>query len=155
MNTTTQAQKGFKTFILTLVVSLLVFSAVYYFINSDTSSVGQSDSYSDVSFNEQPVENEEATLGDTSERMGVSEESVFEELANEKLNISPPEVLAGADDATTETPEATVPVTGISGPTSGIILATIILGFAAYLIYIGPRSFALASFEKKVLEELD
>ena len=97
-------------------------------------------------------------------------ESVFGELANKPVDSQPRAVLAAgdttvgdgmaaADDVTTDvddtTPESTVPSTGISGPTAGIIISSTIFGIVGYILLIGPRKLALSSFEKNVLKDLD
>ena len=101
MNSTTQAQKGFKTFILTLVVSLLVFSALYVVINEDPSA--------ETLGVEEKASSEEQMQG-----------SVFEELVSQKTEVETRTVLAGADDTSGTTtpdgdtvPESTVPDTGV------------------------------------------
>jgi hypothetical protein len=151
MNSNTQAQKGFKTFILTLVISLVVFSAIYYIINTEQP---------EENIVEQPIAQEEkmivqsdstaesATLGETDTR------SVFGELAAadaEDYDVQPKQVLSGA----TETTQSTVPDTGFFGPTFGLLVSTITLGIGAYLVFLGPRKTALASFEKNVIRDLD
>ena len=129
MNSTTQAQKGFKTFILTLVVSLLVFSTLYVLINNDTSA-------------------ETLGVANSDSPKAKVEGSVFEELANKQVSVEPKEVLAGADEA--DVPETTVPDTGVSGPTLGILFSTVLLVVAWYL-----NTKTQIAFEKKVLKELD
>ncbi|MFC1622072.1 hypothetical protein ACFL13_01670, partial [Patescibacteria group bacterium] len=129
---------GFKTFILTLVVSLLVFSALYVVINEDSSA--------------ETLGVEEKVSSDVQ-----MQGSVFEELVNQEVETEPRAVLAGTDTADTTTPpeedttpESTVPDTGISGPTLGILLTTGLLAIAWYL-----NTRPSASFEKRVLKELD
>ena len=184
MNSKTQATKGFKTFILTLAISLIVFSAIYYIINNEQEETSYVEKNEISSSLKAPVSLDEdletATLGEADVRAeetpvdvseGVEEEkaSVFEELANQKMdNIPQRQVLAGSDTAdtatmvatestsdATETAQSTVPDTGISGPTMGIVLTLVILGFAAYVMFIGPRNIALYNFEKDVLDDLD
>ena len=192
MNSKTQAARGFKTFLLTLVVSLVVFSAIYFIINTEqdteptqptkssqqtlnapfnkstdtkTQTLGESDTREQPQVQPQPA--------DVSAPVAVAEvaagASVFEQLANQKMDVEPQrQVLAESDTAdttamvatnntedTTEVAQSTVPNTGISGPTMGVILTLVILGFAAYVMFIGPRNIALYNFEKDVLDELD
>ena len=156
MNSNAQAQKGFKTFILTLVISLVVFSAIYYIINSDSTT---ETNYTAPKEEKLPVQAnssmETSTLGDTSTR------SVFGELAAteaEEYDVQPKQVLAGAEtyqEDTVETSQSTVPVTGFFGPTFGLVVSLFTLGIGAYLIFLGPRKTALASFEKNVIKDLD
>jgi hypothetical protein len=185
MNSNKQAQKGFKTFILTLVVSLVVFSAIYYVINSGQQIEERSDRSAGSSFGVSREDSdavETATLGEADERafevaenvaMGQEEEpegevSAFRELAKTSVGEVPQgQVLAGEATAdttmvatpttadTTEVAQSTVPDTGISGPTLGIVLTLVILGFAAYIMFLGPRNIALYNFEKDVLDDLD
>lgn len=173
MNSKTQATKGFKTFLLTLVISLVVFSAIYFIINTE-----QEDESIDIETNSEqtltaPYEKsddiEAATLGESDTR-AEDEVSVFGELASQKMeDTARRQVLAGEDVADTSdttamvatsgtedtTPQSTVPDTGVSGPTMGVILTLIILGFAAYIMFIGPRNIALYNFEKDVVDDLD
>ncbi len=170
MNSNTQAQKGFKTFILTLAISLAVFSAIYYVINSETDTTRQ------VPLAQEILSSPEAkttntgseTLGETSERPEEPEVSVFGDLANRRIGGPQPgegAVLAGAEtgeavttttpDLAPETTESTVPDTGVSGPTIGIFLTLIILSLVIYIYFVGPRKIALSSFEKDVLDEFD
>ncbi|MFC1722425.1 hypothetical protein ACFL0C_02125 [Patescibacteria group bacterium] len=168
MNSSTQAQKGFKTFLLTLVISLVVFSAIYYIINSggDSPSSYKDSTDDESSFVKEELtspdkvvvdtsKNESVTLGDSSKR------SVFGELAAqpvEEVDAEPRQVLAGADVTTEEVEEVsetTVPETGIFSPTIGLVLSTIALSIGAYLVFLGPRKLALSSFEKKVLDDLE
>lgn len=125
MNSSTQAQKGFKTFILTLVVSLVVFSAIYYVVNSDSpSSVDTADKTTTV-IDSKTDSARTSTLGDVSQRTkpyGATEEkkevagasdamveddstSVFEELATTELAVEPRQVLAEGDESTADTIE--------------------------------------------------
>ena len=156
MNSNTQAQKGLKTFLLTLVISLVVFSAIYYIINADTPEKNSYEGAAESSLNVQRNSSADtATLGDTNTR------SVFGELASteaQDYDVQPRQVLSGAeeyDEDTIETTQTTVPVTGIFGPTFGLLLSSLSLGLGAYLIFLGPRKSALASFEKGVIKDLD
>jgi len=194
MNSNKQAAKGFKTFILTLVISLAVFSGIYYFINSqekETISKSAQGSRQELAVPASRQGNvEEATLGDNSGRVASEEElvtpeetapvtesvglgeapapSVFAQLASQKMDVPQRMVLAGSDTASTtaaittggtapssETAQSTVPDTGMSGPTLGVVLTLVILGFAAYIMFLGPRNIALYNFEKDVLDDLD
>lgn len=173
MDTKAQAQKGFKTFIITLLVSLVVFSAIYYVVNSSTEDsmdtvVQPTNERSQQQQLRAPTNNansnEEAEVAAASVKnvaMGESKtESPFEELAEAKTPtriggapIQERAVLAGADGP--ETSQATVPDTGLFGPTFGIIFSATALSIAAYLIFAGPRKLALSSFEKKVRNKLN
>ncbi|OGC45908.1 hypothetical protein A2V49_02545 [candidate division WWE3 bacterium RBG_19FT_COMBO_34_6] len=162
MNSNAQAQKGFKTFILTLIISLAVFSAIYYIINSgaiENSGEEESTTPAATTNNNQlragvsPAENKDE------DTVKEEKQSVFGALLAEKIEVPERGVLAGSSTGsqitTVTTRETTVPVTGVSGPTAGIIISSIILGVASYLIFLGPRKLALSSFEKKVIDDLD
>jgi len=184
MNSKEQAKKGFKTFILTLVISLVIFSGIYYVINSEQDD----DYYGDYNKVEEKVDvlGSEAGAGGTNEVDKVSErdttedESVFADLAEQKMDEEQGrQVLAGSDsvdttstidtttiidttvvadttiDTTAEVAQTTVPDTGVSGPTVGVVLTLIILGFAAYIMFLGPRNVALHNFEKDFLDDLE
>jgi len=170
-----QAKKGFKTFILTLIISLAIFSGIYYFINAE----GEDEHYDGSSASEKNID----VLGSESSKkdsMG-DKESVFADLAGTAgVKEEPtPVVLAGADsvdttstidtttitapatvtttpttDTTATVAESTVPDTGVSGPTIGVVLTLVILGFAAYIMFLGPRNVALHNFEKDFLDEI-
>ncbi len=198
MNSKTQAARGFKTFLLTLVVSLVVFSAIYFIINTEqdaettqqpknsqqtlnapfnkstdtkTQTLGESDSRAEAQAQPEPsaVPAPEPGGAPVAAAEAAAGASVFAQLANQKMDVAPQrQVLAGSDTAdttavvaanntqdTTEVAQSTVPDTGISGPTLGVILTLVILGFAAYVMFIGPRNIALYNFEKDVLDELD
>jgi len=135
-NSTTQAQKGFKTFILTLVVSLLVFSAIYTVINygSSVETLGVSDS-----------EKIDSSL----------QSSVFEDISNKKMNVEPRAVLAGADvaESEVETEETTTPVpdTGVSTSIFGVLVSVCLIALA---IFYKNETF-LAKFEKRALKDLN
>ncbi len=193
MNSRDQAKKGFKTFLLTLIISLVIFSGIYYVINSQNDE----EFSGNLSKTEEPVDvlssksaqDKTKTLGAADNR---DEESVFADLAGQKMDESGNRaVLAGTDsvdttdtvvttvtteptvDTTvttttttttatadaettdTETAQTTVPDTGVSGPTMGVVLTLIILGFAAYIMFLGPRNVALHNFEKDFLDDLE
>ncbi len=171
MNTSTQAQKGFKTFLLTLIISLAVFSAIYYVVNSSSSS-GSDYSSSETDYTSSTyVKTDSAQAG----TLGASdsaadnvkkptpksqETSVFKELASADMHVAQRQVLAGSDDTLDvyeedDAAESTVPDTGLVSPTYGLLFSLVALSLAAYVFYIGPRRSALSAFEKDILDELD
>lgn len=143
------AKNGFKTFVLTLGVSLLFFGLVYFLLNANT---GESENIDDAKMN---TTNEEV-LGTTTEapqEQAKEEEvkpeekpTVFAEIAKIKPNVVAPAVLAGA----TQTTQSTVPVTGTTSVTLGFMSAVSLLAFSAYTLVKGPRNAALKSFERDV-----
>jgi hypothetical protein len=154
-----QTGKSFKTFILTLSISLIVFSAAYYFISE--SSDGSS-----------------GTLGaKSSAATPVKETSVFKELSETPSNVEERAVLAltdsiGGTDSTvpaTTTPATTttateedaaveettgsaVPSTGTTETTVGLVLSALAFAVGFLVIKKDPRKLALRSFESSVLK---
>ena len=88
MNANEQAQKGFKTFILTLSISLIVFSVIYYLISNNSNFEQNSDLVGDAS-NAQPVVSAETVQPETptepqvDEMVAAGEEEVTEALVAE------------------------------------------------------------------------
>lgn len=145
----TQAKNGFKTFIITLSISLVIFSALYYVITDSSPEVNIEDDIVQVSSVEVVEEEEAPTVFSTiAMESGKSSYPVSE-------TPSSPVVLSGAD--TTETTESTSPVpdTGSSEITMGLLVSVVILTLGTYLIKLGPRNLALSSFENRVKKELD
>ncbi len=142
MNNSESAKRGFRTFILTLSISLIIFSAVYYALTT----------YNPKS---KPAEEQTvASAGDSSPNVQGAKDkrTVFGEIANNKPQEQAQEVLAGATSAPQTTQSTTsVPVTGFTEMTIGLLLS---LGlFVGAMVYnlINPRKFALSNFEKKLL----
>ncbi|OGC68984.1 hypothetical protein A2415_04265 [candidate division WWE3 bacterium RIFOXYC1_FULL_39_7] len=137
MNSTDQAQKGFKTFLLTLSISLILFSVVYYVITSP--SLNKSELSADVE----------------EEQVSYTEETVFGDLASQKMDVPTRAVLAGAD-GTAETTQGTaaVPDSGTFEVTLGLILSGITFLTGLFVISKDPRKIALSGFEKRVVRGL-
>ena len=140
MNNSSQAQKGFKTFVLTLSISLIVFSVIYYYMSQTSSTVAGVGTEAAA-----PVEEGQSVKV---EPLKIESKSVFADLSASKPNVASKAVLAGA----TEVPQTTtaVPATGVTSITFGLMVS-----FAAFLagmivIMQNPRKLALASFEKRV-----
>ena len=148
-----QAQKGFKTFILTLSVSLIIFSVIYYFI-SDSQTISEVEVVTDVTKTEVEATN--------------NEDTVFGKLAATPVTATSRAVLAGSTTSPTApgstapatggvtapvTPETTVPSTGVTSLTWGFFISIIafILGFV--VISKDPRSLAIQYFEKRMLKK--
>lgn len=143
MDKNTQAKNGFKTFVVTLSVSLVIFSAIYYFVTDYSSDVD--------------IENYDDSIGANVKGDSDSKETVFGTINAGDANPvdtskTAPRVLAEED--TIETTESTVPDTG-SGTLVGTILGVGSLAAAGYAILVGPRNLAMAGFENKVLRGLD
>jgi len=140
MNQAEQAQKGFKTFILTLSISLIVFSAVYYFItnSSSISSTSDIESENQMTKNENPADK----TSDAS--------TVFGTLANQKItDVQPQAVLAGSDVAAESTQSTGTPEGGIVSITIGLIVSIAIFLFGMFVIANDPRRMAIRNFEDK------
>ena len=183
MNANEQAQKGFKTFILTLSISLIVFSVIYYLISNNSNFEQNSDLVGDSS-NTQPVVNAEAAevvqpeapaeiveaptqVDETvavaaveeevtealvaeaeSEVAGIATEaSVFEQLAAQTgTTRQTGAVLAGASESS----QSTVPVTGVTSVTIGLVSSLVIFFGVMLFMSKDPRRFAMSGFEKKM-----
>lgn len=144
MNNTYQAKNGFKTFLLTLVISLSVFGVVYY-VTSYPSYRIDIDSHTGGSPEEVEV------LSDSS-----SATSPFAQLTKEEVSTPKRVVLAGSTVSSgtspQETTQSTVPDTGVISMTISLFISLVILFAGVYYIYLGPHKLALKSFENKILE---
>ena len=140
MNQAEQAQKGFKTFILTLSISLIVFSAVYYFITNSSSISATPDIESD----------NQMTRSEDSANKTADASNVFGTLANQKItDVQPQAVLAGSDVATQPTQSTGTPGGGIVSITIGLIVSIAIFLFGMFVIANDPRRMAIRNFEDK------
>lgn len=153
MNPETQAKNGFKTFVVTLSVSLVIFSALYYVINDTSSNV-------DIEEYQTSKDKTVAFETEVEDVKGTTTKSAFGVLANTPPTEEP-QVLGGTDDTTTtdtttttedETSESTVPETGTE-TLFGTMLAVGMFSIALYFIVAGPRKFALANFEDRATNQ--
>jgi uncharacterized surface anchored protein len=142
MNNSQQALNGFKTFIMTLSVSLLLFGVVYYVATYDTAGTFDIES---------GVEAEAAT-GETyaSVPEGTTRESPFADLNRPRPDVEQPAVLGGSD----ATP-STVPETGTDNITFFLFISMIITTLGAYLLVFAPRQRALENFERRIRNKVD
>ena len=139
-----QAKSGFKTFIVTLGVSLLLFGVLYYVL-SGTSITPDIESESDA----QEVSNFDAIA--TAEVVEVqNEKSVFSEISKKKPEVPVKAVLAGATEAT----QSTVPSTGTTSITISLILSLTVLAVGAYVYAKNPRKVALSKFEEELTNRI-
>ena len=140
----TSAASSFRTFILTLSISLIVFSAIYYVMSSS----GMETDVFENSLSDSSIMEEESVKG-------TSSESVFGEIAAKEPETQSRFVLAGADDVVEETTESTttVPETGILSVTTGLFAALIFFIAGLVVIASNPRKLALNTFEKTVTRE--
>jgi len=149
MNNTYQAKNGFKTFLLTLVISLGVFGAVYYITSYPSYSI-DIDSHTGSSFNEEVLSDSSsspfAQLNkqiDSPRRVVLSGSTEEGDLTEEPTAPSP---------TVPETTQSTVPDTGITSMTVSLLVSLIILSAGVYYVYLGPRKLALQNFEDRILE---
>jgi hypothetical protein len=151
MNNSESAKRGFRTFILTLSISLIVFSAVYYALTTYNAGSKSGEG--------QPVVTGElganSVIGEDSSpdvQSAEDERTVFGEIISKKPEVQVQEVLAGATSAPQTTQSTTsVPVTGFTEMTIGLLLSLVLFTGAMVYNLINPRKFALSSFEKKLL----
>lgn len=185
MTNSEQAKNGFKTFLVTFGISLLVFGFFYYLlsgtpvenvtIESDstattgytktttsepTREVANNSANDNSSDRVGPARNEytvqlpsEGTVAGTSDSRETAA-SPFGELVKTKPEVESPTVLAGADTLQTTQSTAPVPETGDFTMTLAFLTSITLLGFFGYIIFLNPRKYALAKFEKKIVDEL-
>ncbi|NMB70020.1 hypothetical protein GYA27_02355 [candidate division WWE3 bacterium] len=149
MNNSTQAQKGFKTFLLTLSVSLIIFSVIYYVITNTSS---QNESLPKDVLGAVVENSQDSAKQDPKD----AEDTVFGKLASQPMNVDSKAVLAGSDFQTTGTTQSTtsVPQTGVVGITFGLITSGLLFILATTVIAKDPRKLAITSFEKRTIKRL-
>ena len=150
----TNAGKSFRTFLLTLSVSLILFSAVYYFLTTNASKPESLE----TSFNKNEnvtnkvVDNSEAT--DNGEVAGaVTEKTVFSEIATKGTGGQVRQVLAAAADAPQTT--TTAPNTGTTSVTIGLFSALVFFVASLFVVSKNPRRLALNTFEKNITKSVN
>jgi hypothetical protein len=161
-----QAKSGFKTFIVTFGVSLLVFGVFYYIITDysaqdinieDTGDIiGHTKVTGSLAQDVQGVSNSEDESKSSETSSGTVNEEVaspFGELAQKEVNAEPRIVLAEATGQTTQTTQSTVPDTGITSITAGFLVSIILLSFFVYVVFVNPRKYALTKFEKEIRKD--
>jgi len=154
MNNNYQAQKGFKTFLVTLFISLGIFIAVYYVTSYPSYKIDIEESTGGELPGRADVNETELAVAPVSEK-----KSPFRQLNDTKMDVSKRAVLAGSDENVTpevptvplDTPESTVPDTGSFAVTISLFFSLCMLGAGLYYIYLGPRKLALKSFEDRFL----
>jgi len=177
----TQMQKGFKTFILTLSVSLIIFSVIYYFI-SDKQSSSDLNSTFDESMtteiesavvtdaamviedqNQSPITEVENVVEQNIVEEDVKEDTVFGKLASAAVIDTSRAVLAGTTTSPTGTGStaarvvktstvAVVPSGGVTELTWGFFISLISFALGFIVISKDPRKMAIQHFEKKMLK---
>jgi hypothetical protein len=135
------AKKGFRTFILTLSVSLIVFSVIYYVITN-------------TSFRkEQETLSLEKPAAEAAQ-VPAKQDSTFQQLASTKVDVPAKAVLAGSTVAQTTQSTTSVPSTGTSSITMGLVLSLFIFFMGIIYNSMNPRKVALTDFEKNILKKL-
>jgi len=142
------AGKSFKTFMLTLSISLIVFSGVYYLLTMNSSSP-ESHEVSVVDKSGQGTQDAQASTD--------NQKSIFKEIA-----AKTPESLGGAVLAGTTGPVVTQTTqsggalnTGIVSVTFGLFGSLVLFFIALVIVSRNPRKLALLSFEKSTTKGLD
>ena len=145
------AGKSFGTFMLTLSVSLIVFSTVYYFMtsrSSESDKIDMSASGEDTVVSDFNVQKEENSVEE-------SDASVFGKIAAKDPTTFPKEeVLAGSTVAQETTQSDTSLNTGITSITIGLFSALALFILTIVFVYNNPRKLALSTFEKKTTRDL-
>ena len=149
----TQSTKGLSTFVLTLSISLIVFSAIYYFMTTKAST-SEYDAFNVSVIDEK--KSEESSSKPVSQKNTDEGNSVFGKLASSSQDSNSGQVLAGTDVVETEVP-AEVPQTtqsnletGVTSITFGLISALALFVSGMVFIHKGPRKAALSTFEKNI-----
>ncbi len=142
------AKKGFKTFILTLSVSLIVFSVIYYALTTIASRQEQAElsqtTDTEISAAIHPSPTEEPS-------------SPFQQLATANVDQYKGAVLAGATVSPTPTSTqstTSVPATGVVSITLGLLFSLVAFVGGMYVMSNNPRKVALDGFEKNILKKL-
>lgn len=155
MNNSEQAKNGFKTFLITFGVSLLVFGFFYYLL-SDTSANEisiEDETASTLGYTKTTEETAETPKVDVTKEVASAEDTPFGKLSNQKLDTQSRVVLAGATSQTTQS-TTPVPETGDFTITVALLTSLSLIGFFIYLLVLNPRKYALSKFEEDVIQDL-
>jgi hypothetical protein len=150
-STEEQAKNGFKTFVVTLAISLVVFGGLYYLITGFSDEIDIEDTSASM----------EADIAYKKTGVQGRTTSVFQEISEKPVNAHPAAVLAGADEVITEestesttTTTATTTSTVVPGTGSETLIGTMLsisfFTLTAYTLFVGPRKFALKKFEEEI-----
>ena len=152
MNNEQQAKNGFKTFVVTLSVSLVIFCALYYLITGFSNEINIEDSTASSGVGNTTVVYKPNEVAESEDVKGATTQaSVFNEIAQAPVGGQAATVLSEHDE-TVETTESTVPETG-SETMLGVIMTVAAFSAVAYFLLIGPRNLALSGFEKEITRE--
>lgn len=149
------AGKSLRAFLLTLSVSLIVFSAVYYVL---TSNASKSESF-DSSITEKTDTSANVDTGSaTGDVAGdENEKTVFGSIAEKDPGVQSGVVLSGATGETpqTTTTTGTTPDTGTFSLTVGLFTALVFFLASMVMVSKNPRKIALNEFEKSATKKVD
>jgi hypothetical protein len=139
------AKAGFKTFVITLGVSLALFGVLYYFISASTTKESniENTEVSENNSNALAVATTETVPTDTTKKD--ERAAVFDELTKN----APSAVLAASSQSTTS-----VPVTGSTEITIALLSALGLLGYGALVYIKNPRRAAIENFENSITKRL-
>lgn len=152
------AKNGFKTFILTLSASLVVFSAIYYVITNSSDKTAGSAEYRSSVVQEAPQREVQTQAQDPQQPAVVGAETTKKDTVFGTLaDSTPPQeykgvVLAGSTVAT-QTTQSTVPDTGLAGITVGLFSSLFVFALGIFYVARNPRKVALSEFEKEILKD--
>jgi len=176
------ARAGFKTFIATLCISLLMFGVLYFLLNStgtekadiekETSSAelaADVTTTSDLTVNDMPTPMVDDSAAPTAAGAADTPEPADTSLKDQKAaafkELTKPTSanVLGAADALTPTPTPTPtpaqgtsssPNTGSTEVTAGLLFSLMVLGFAGMMYVRGPRKAAISNFERDLTTKL-
>lgn len=160
------AQKGFRTFILTLSISLIVFSVAYYALTNIPHEEATANKFQvkekETAYNVKSESDSKSVFGDI--RDSADNSAVL--AAEDDLSGLDEDVIIDEDTAddtattttvtttttTSETTQSTtaVPNTGVFSITAGLFSAFILFVAALTFVTFNPRKLALDSFEKDI-----
>lgn len=156
-----QSTKGLSTFVLTLSISLIVFSAIYYFMTTKTPTSDYDDVRVGVATETELEEEQDSQpITDNTGEEVAAGSSIFGQLASASPDSYSGQVLAGTDAVESEVPTE-VPAevsettqsnleTGVTSITFGLISALALFISGMVFIHKGPRKVALNTFEKNI-----
>jgi hypothetical protein len=159
MNNSSQAKNGFKTFVATLVISLVLFGAIYYLVTSGTGRIDiESDTLTGVGEVHNVEEEKESAFGKLARQsdsegdvLAEIDEPEFDEFLAEMEEYDEEIILLDEDQATPST--VPVPETGVVGTTYALIISTTVMVLGVYLLIVEPRRRALLGFERKASKD--
>ena len=163
------AQKGFRTFILTLSISLIVFSVAYYALTNIPHEEATANKFQvkekETAYNVKSESNEKSVFGNIRDSAnssavlaaeddlsGLDEDVIIDEDTTDDTATTTTTATATTTTTTSETTQSTtaVPNTGVFSITAGLFSAFILFVAALTFVTFNPRKLALDSFEKDI-----